>query len=134
MIKLNKIKKPTAIYAEVIEDGAMTQFVDTMNQPSSLRGALMPDAHQGYTLPIGGVVETDNMIMPSYIGFDTTKNTFANDTEAITAKLGGSNSWTESNLTTSNAPALWHKSQTEIAPTSCVLAVIAAISSTRPDL
>ena len=70
MIKLNKIDKPNKIYAEVIEDGALTQFVDTMQQPFITRGALMPDAHQGYTLPIGAVVETDSMVFPSYVGFD----------------------------------------------------------------
>lgn len=70
MIKLNKIKKTTAVFLDEVEDGAMTQFVDTMNQPFITRGAMMPDAHQGYTLPIGGVVETDGMVMPSYVGFD----------------------------------------------------------------
>lgn len=70
MIKLNKINKPTAVFLDVVEDGAMTQFVDTMNQPFITRGAMMPDAHQGYTLPIGGVVETDGMILPSYVGYD----------------------------------------------------------------
>lgn len=70
MIVLNKINKPTAVFLDVVEDGAMTQFIDTMNQPFITRGAMMPDAHQGYTLPIGGVVEADGMVMPSYVGYD----------------------------------------------------------------
>jgi tRNA-splicing ligase RtcB len=70
MIKLNKIDKPNTIFAEVIEDGALTQFIDAMNQPFATRGALMPDAHLGYTLPIGAVIETENMVYPSYVGFD----------------------------------------------------------------
>lgn len=70
MIVLNKVKKPTKIYAEVIEDGALTQFISAMECDFAIRGALMPDFHQGYSLPIGGVVETNNMIVPSWIGFD----------------------------------------------------------------
>jgi len=70
MIKLNKIKKPNKIFAEVIEDGAITQFVDAMEQDFVIRGALMPDCHQGYTLPIGAVVETDGIVIPSYVGYD----------------------------------------------------------------
>lgn len=70
MIKLNKIDKPTAIFLDVVEDGAMTQFIDVMNHPAVTRGAMMPDAHQGYTLPIGGVVETDSMVFPSFVGYD----------------------------------------------------------------
>ena len=70
MITINKIDKPNKIYAEVVEDGAMDQFIEAMNQPSTIRGALMPDAHKGYTLPIGAVIETDGMVFPSYVGFD----------------------------------------------------------------
>lgn len=70
MIKLNKINKPNTIFAEVVEDGAITQFVDVMAHESITRGALMPDCHLGYTLPIGGVVESKGMVFPSFIGFD----------------------------------------------------------------
>ena len=70
MIKLNKIKKPNTIFAEVIEDGALDQFIEVMNHPAIIRGALMPDAHQGYTMPIGGVVESKGMIFPIFIGYD----------------------------------------------------------------
>lgn len=69
-MKLNKIDKPNTIFAEVVEDGAITQFVDVMNHPSITRGALMPDCHQGYTLPIGGVVESKGMVFPSFVGYD----------------------------------------------------------------
>ncbi len=33
-------------------------------------GALMPDAHLGYSLPIGGVVATQGVIVPSWVGYD----------------------------------------------------------------
>jgi len=70
MIKLNKLDKPNTIYAEVIEDGALTQFITAMEQHFTVRGALMPDAHLGYTLPIGAVIETEGVVYPSYVGFD----------------------------------------------------------------
>ena len=70
MIKLNKINKPNTIYADVIEDGALDQFIEVMNHPSITRGALMPDVHKGYTLPIGGVVESKGMVFPSFVGYD----------------------------------------------------------------
>jgi tRNA-splicing ligase RtcB len=60
---LDTIKKPYKIFADVntIEFGALQQFVDTMNQPSVTYGALMPDAHQGYTVPIGCVFSSDGV-------------------------------------------------------------------------
>jgi len=38
--------------------------------PVAVRGALMPDAHQGYGLPIGGVLATDNSVIPYAVGVD----------------------------------------------------------------
>ncbi len=69
---LDTIKKPYKIFADVntIEFGALQQFVDTMNQPSVTYGALMPDAHQGYTVPIGCVFSSDGVIFPSAVGYD----------------------------------------------------------------
>jgi len=58
------------IYAEVLEESALEQFNEAMEQPFVLDGALMPDAHTGYSLPIGAVVATDNMILPSWVGYD----------------------------------------------------------------
>jgi tRNA-splicing ligase RtcB len=36
----------------------------------SVAGALMPDAHQGYGLPIGGVLATHNAVIPYGVGVD----------------------------------------------------------------
>jgi tRNA-splicing ligase RtcB len=36
----------------------------------SVAGALMPDAHVGYGLPIGGVLATDNAVIPYAVGVD----------------------------------------------------------------
>lgn len=62
--------KPHKIFARDIEHSALDQFYSAMRLEYSIRGALMPDAHTGYTLPIGAVVATDGMIMPSWVGYD----------------------------------------------------------------
>ena len=38
--------------------------------PVAVAGALMPDAHQGYGLPIGGVLATDDAVIPYAVGVD----------------------------------------------------------------
>ena len=58
------------IYAENLEQGALDQFTDALAHPAVLRGALMPDAHAGYTLPFGAVVACRDMIFPSFVGYD----------------------------------------------------------------
>lgn len=58
------------IFGEAFEQGALDQFFSAMTQPFVVKGALMPDAHQGYSLPIGAVVGTDNFILPSWVGYD----------------------------------------------------------------
>jgi len=62
--------KPTKIYAEVLEDTALEQFNSAMAEDYAVRGALMPDAHTGYSLPIGAVVATEDHILPSWVGYD----------------------------------------------------------------
>ena len=41
-----------------------------MRLPVTVAGALMPDAHAGYGLPIGGVLATDNAVIPYAVGVD----------------------------------------------------------------
>ena len=56
---------------EHIEPGALEQMNTAMKLPVSIAGALMPDAHHGYGLPIGGVLATDiNAIIPFAVGVD----------------------------------------------------------------
>jgi tRNA-splicing ligase RtcB len=65
------MKAPYKVYGtDYIEQGAFDQFYSAMELPWVTRGALMADAHFGYSLPIGGVVETDGMIVPSWVGYD----------------------------------------------------------------
>ena len=70
MIALKNLNKPYNIFSEDLEQSALEQLQSAMEQPFSIRGALMPDAHQGYSLPIGAVVETDGVLLPSWVGYD----------------------------------------------------------------
>jgi len=60
----------TKIYAEVLEQTAMEQFHSAMDNDFAVKGALMPDAHTGYSLPIGAVVATKDVIVPAWVGYD----------------------------------------------------------------
>ena len=55
---------------EHIDDEAVKQMDNAMRLPVSVAGALMPDAHVGYGLPIGGVLATDNAVIPYAVGVD----------------------------------------------------------------
>ena len=56
--------------AEYIEESALYQMHSAAKLPVSLAGALMPDAHSGYGLPIGGVLATENAVIPYGVGVD----------------------------------------------------------------
>jgi tRNA-splicing ligase RtcB (3'-phosphate/5'-hydroxy nucleic acid ligase) len=49
---------------ENIDEGSIAQMDNAMRLPVSVAGALMPDAHVGYGLPIGGVLATENAVIP----------------------------------------------------------------------
>src|SRR3954469_16379023 len=53
-----------------IDQGAHDQMAAAMRLPVSVAGALMPDAHVGYGLPIGGVLATRNSVIPYAVGVD----------------------------------------------------------------
>ncbi len=57
-------------YGEDLDPGAIQQISNACRLPVAVRGALMPDAHRGYGLPIGGVLATDNAIIPYAVGVD----------------------------------------------------------------
>lgn len=56
--------------ASEIEAGALNQMEIAMKLPVTVAGALMPDAHQGYGLPIGGVLAVQNAVIPYGVGVD----------------------------------------------------------------
>ena len=70
VLDLNEGGKMVKIYAEVLEDSALKQFNEAMALDCNVQGALMPDAHTGYTLPIGAVVKSKDMVFPAYVGYD----------------------------------------------------------------
>ncbi|MBI5353924.1 MAG: RtcB family protein [Chloroflexi bacterium] len=53
-----------------IDVEAIKQMENAMRLPVTVTGALMPDAHVGYGLPIGGVLATDNVVIPYAVGVD----------------------------------------------------------------
>ncbi|MBS0027052.1 RtcB family protein [Chitinophaga sp. 22321] len=56
--------------AKEIERSAKQQMELAMSLPVTVQGALMPDAHTGYGLPIGGVLATQNAVLPFAVGVD----------------------------------------------------------------
>lgn len=55
---------------EEIDSEALAQIERAAELPISVKGALMPDAHTGYGLPIGGVLATKDAIIPYAVGVD----------------------------------------------------------------
>lgn len=53
-----------------LDPGAIRQLQNACRLPVARRGALMPDAHIGYGLPIGGVLATKDAIIPYAVGVD----------------------------------------------------------------
>jgi tRNA-splicing ligase RtcB (3'-phosphate/5'-hydroxy nucleic acid ligase) len=57
-------------WGERLEPEAVMQMEKACLLPVSVAGALMPDAHVGYGLPIGGVLATENCVIPYAVGVD----------------------------------------------------------------
>ena len=73
-VKFNQLKNtraPFSIFGEnEIDEQAKFQLYDALKLPVAVKGALMPDAHSGYGLPIGGVLATENAVIPYGVGVD----------------------------------------------------------------
>ncbi len=62
---------PIKLWLEDIEEGAMAQARNVANLPFAYRHvAIMPDSHEGYGMPIGGVLATRNVVVPNAVGVD----------------------------------------------------------------
>src|SRR5882672_11269399 len=61
---------PWRQWGEGLEPEAINQMGRACQLPVAVAGALMPDAHVGYGLPIGGVLATDNAVIPYAVGVD----------------------------------------------------------------
>lgn len=78
---------PYKIYAELLDETAQEQFHDVLNAPFVTYAALMPDAHAGYTMPIGGVCAAKDTIVPQFVGFDIGCGMCAYKTEYTKAEI-----------------------------------------------
>lgn len=56
--------------SEKVDQTAINQMYQAARLPIAVAGALMPDAHAGYGLPIGGVLATENAVIPYGVGVD----------------------------------------------------------------
>lgn len=63
--------KPIKLWLDDIEQGALAQAKNLANLPFVFKHiAIMPDSHQGYGMPIGGVAATTDVIIPNAVGVD----------------------------------------------------------------
>jgi len=71
---MNVIREGNAVpifsWCPNIEEGAMNQMKAIAQLPYVKYCALMPDAHAGMMMPIGGVVACDNVVVPNFVGVD----------------------------------------------------------------
>ncbi|MBU1139543.1 MAG: RtcB family protein [Proteobacteria bacterium] len=64
-------KKPIKLWLEDMDSGAMEQARNLANFPFvHSHVAIMPDAHLGYGMPIGGVMATVGVVVPNAVGVD----------------------------------------------------------------
>jgi len=71
---------PIKLWLDDIEDGALEQAKNLAELPFAFKHiAIMPDSHQGYGMPIGGVMATKGYIVPNAVGVDI--GCFSGDTK-----------------------------------------------------
>jgi tRNA-splicing ligase RtcB len=64
-------KIPIKMWLDDPEEGALKQAINLANLPFAFSHiCLMSDTHQGYGMPIGGVLATNNVIVPNAVGVD----------------------------------------------------------------
>jgi tRNA-splicing ligase RtcB (3'-phosphate/5'-hydroxy nucleic acid ligase) len=63
-------RAPWRQWGSGLEPDAVRQMGNACSLPVAVAGALMPDAHVGYGLPIGGVLATENAVIPYGVGVD----------------------------------------------------------------
>jgi len=70
MFRPREADAPFRIWGSDLEPTAVQQLVNACKLPVAVSGALMPDAHVGYGLPIGGVLATRESVIPYAVGVD----------------------------------------------------------------
>ena len=64
-------KQPIKLWLDDIEEGSLAQAQNLANLPFIFKHvAVMPDAHLGYGMPIGGVMASEEMVIPNAVGVD----------------------------------------------------------------
>ncbi len=62
---------PIKLWLDDIDDNTLYQAQNLANLPFAFKHVcLMPDAHSGYGMPIGGVLAADGVIVPNAVGVD----------------------------------------------------------------
>ena len=61
---------PYRQWGDLADEHSIEQMENACSLPISVKGALMPDAHSGYGLPIGGVLATKDAVIPYAVGMD----------------------------------------------------------------
>ncbi len=68
---INTEKRPIKLWLDDAEETALAQARNLANLPFTFRHvAIMPDAHPGYGMPIGGVLATEDVVIPNAVGVD----------------------------------------------------------------
>lgn len=69
--QINNGKIPAKLWLNDIDQGTLDQVENLCNFPYAFSHiALMPDAHVGFGMPIGGVLATKDVIIPNAVGVD----------------------------------------------------------------
>jgi tRNA-splicing ligase RtcB len=62
---------PIKMWLDEVEEGAMEQAKNLANLPFAFSHiVILPDCHQGYGMPIGGVLATEEIVIPNAVGVD----------------------------------------------------------------
>ncbi|MDA1180186.1 MAG: RtcB family protein [Planctomycetota bacterium] len=69
-MEFDKPPIPYRQWGEDIDAASKQQMRDACSLPIAYAAALMPDAHVGYGLPIGGVLACENAVVPYAVGVD----------------------------------------------------------------
>lgn len=64
------MNSPIIFGKDLIDTKAIDQFLNCMGADYARDGALMADAHLGYSMPIGGVMDCADVVVPAYVGYD----------------------------------------------------------------
>ena len=103
-------------WGEGLEHEAVMQMEKACLLPVSVAGALMPDAHVGYGLPIGGVLATENAVIPYAVGVDIACRMKMTVLDIPAARPGAEAG--PAHARHRGGDALWHRRQLQAPPRS----------------